>query len=96
MEIPFFGWLPSRAEVCFIQFSVVAPILVTFSVDNPGNWISFQIAEKFGLVMDPFQPFQNILYKVFVGMEDETEPVEKSQPAPVKTSSKKSRKTKKE
>ena len=46
--------------------------------------------------MDPFQPFQNILHKVFVGMEDETEPVEKSQPAPVKTSSKKSRKTKKE
>jgi len=81
MEIPFFGWLPSRAEVCFIQFSVVAPIL---------------IAEKFGLVMDPFQPFQNVLYKVFVGMGDEAEPVEKSEPAPVKTSSKKSRKTKKE
>lgn len=37
MEIPFFGWLPSRAEVCFIQFSVVAPILVTFSVDNSSN-----------------------------------------------------------
>ena len=46
--------------------------------------------------MDPFQPFQNVLYKVFVGMGDEAELVEKSQPAPVKTRSKKSRKTKKE
>jgi len=80
MKIPFFGWLPSRAEVCFIQFSVIAPIL---------------IAEKFGLVLDPFQPFQNILYKVFVSMGDETT-VEKSQPAAVKTSPKKNRKSKKE
>jgi len=80
MKFPFFGWMPSRAEVCFIQFSVVAPIL---------------IAEKFGVVLDPFQPFQNILYKVFVSMGDETT-VEKSQSAAVKTSPKKNRKSKKE
>lgn len=59
MGIPIMNWLPTRAEVSFIQFSIMTPVI---------------IAEKFGIPLDPFQPIQAALYHVFIGMGGEDSP----------------------
>jgi len=55
MNIPVFGWLATREELCFLYFLLAAPIL---------------IADKYGLTLDPFQPAQDALYDVLVTLED--------------------------